>query len=267
MKTKNYQQKRTWWILLPIWLAFTITICEPAYCRPMLKEGKTWNYQLEEYYYDEAHPEQGSQLRKIFYSEKLEGDTLIGGTTYFKMYRTTEENRKLTDLFWREEEGRVYAYSSLAGTETLRYDFNLTVGEEVVIGGDIPVILNDIETIQVNGNGFVYFCVGLWGSTSERNIWVEGVGTPYGLSHCYGYEISNGQQITMLSCYEDGRCIFSCEDFDKLSAVTASVKSMKYIHNESVYDLQGRRLSNSKWSNSQMLKGLYIQNGRKVVVK
>ena len=31
------------------------------------------------------------------------------------------------------------------------------------------------------------------------------------------------------------------------------------------FDLQGRRLSNSKCSNSQMRKGVYIQDGRKVV--
>jgi len=35
----------------------------------------------------------------------------------------------------------------------------------------------------------------------------------------------------------------------------------------SVYDLQGRRLSNGKWSNGQMQKGLYIVNGKKHFVK
>ena len=32
-----------------------------------------------------------------------------------------------------------------------------------------------------------------------------------------------------------------------------------------IYDLQGRRLSNSKWSNGQMRKGVYIKDGRKVI--
>ena len=34
-----------------------------------------------------------------------------------------------------------------------------------------------------------------------------------------------------------------------------------------IYDLSGRRLSNSKWSNGQMRKGVYIQNGKKVVIR
>ena len=37
-------------------------------------------------------------------------------------------------------------------------------------------------------------------------------------------------------------------------------KMMKYIHNESVYDLQGRRVGDAR-------KGVYIQNGRKVIIR
>ena len=33
------------------------------------------------------------------------------------------------------------------------------------------------------------------------------------------------------------------------------------------YDLQGRKLSNSKWSNGQIRKGIYIKDGKKFVVK
>ena len=35
----------------------------------------------------------------------------------------------------------------------------------------------------------------------------------------------------------------------------------------SIYDLSGRKWSNSKLSNGQMPKGVYIENGRKVVVR
>ncbi|MBR5657157.1 MAG: hypothetical protein IKW98_10855 [Prevotella sp.] len=35
----------------------------------------------------------------------------------------------------------------------------------------------------------------------------------------------------------------------------------------STYDLQGRKLSNSKWSNGQIRKGIYVKDGRKFVVK
>lgn len=36
---------------------------------------------------------------------------------------------------------------------------------------------------------------------------------------------------------------------------------------DNCYDLQGRQLSNSKWSNGQINKGLYIVNGKKIVLK
>lgn len=36
---------------------------------------------------------------------------------------------------------------------------------------------------------------------------------------------------------------------------------------ESIYDLQGRKIVNGKWSNGQMPKGIYIVNGRKHIIK
>jgi hypothetical protein len=42
-------------------------------------------------------------------------------------------------------------------------------------------------------------------------------------------------------------------------------KRMKAVSSDNIYDLQGRGLSNTKRSNSQMRKGVYIQNGRKVI--
>ena len=40
-----------------------------------------------------------------------------------------------------------------------------------------------------------------------------------------------------------------------------------YINSFPTYDLQGRQLPDSEWSNSRMSKGIYIRDGRKVVVK
>ena len=39
------------------------------------------------------------------------------------------------------------------------------------------------------------------------------------------------------------------------------------ILNNKVFDLQGRQIENSKLSNTQLRQGLYIKNGRKVLVK
>ena len=50
---------------------------------------------------------------------------------------------------------------------------------------------------------------------------------------------------------------------------TVGIKAMDngQLTMEDVYDLSGRQLSNSKLSNRQIHKGVYIINGRKVVIK
>ena len=46
-----------------------------------------------------------------------------------------------------------------------------------------------------------------------------------------------------------------------------SIDNGEWIMDNSVYDLQGRKLANSKLSNGQMQKGVYVVNGKKVIVK
>ena len=48
---------------------------------------------------------------------------------------------------------------------------------------------------------------------------------------------------------------------------TTAISSSYHSSNSPVYDLQGRQLSNSKWLNSQMKKGVYIIDGKKAVQK
>ena len=43
--------------------------------------------------------------------------------------------------------------------------------------------------------------------------------------------------------------------------------SLQTTDNPDVYDLSGRKIENSKWSNRQLPKGIYIVNGKKVVIK
>ena len=54
---------------------------------------------------------------------------------------------------------------------------------------------------------------------------------------------------------------------DEASGISATLNEKGEMSNDKVYDLQGRQLSNSKWSNSQIKKGLYISNGKKIIIK
>jgi len=47
--------------------------------------------------------------------------------------------------------------------------------------------------------------------------------------------------------------------------ISATLNDKGEMINEKCYDLQGRQLSNSKWSNNQIKKGIYIINGKKII--
>ena len=60
------------------------------------------------------------------------------------------------------------------------------------------------------------------------------------------------------------------KDFAKIKENTPdgiATPMLIQVKDSSTYDLQGRKLSNSKWSNGQIRKGIYIKDGRKFVVK
>ena len=66
--------------------------------------------------------------------------------------------------------------------------------------------------------------------------------------------------------YESGD--FAAAVADLASVDLTTVRSITTTQQPSpTYDLQGRKLSNSKWSNGQIRKGIYIKDGRKFVVK
>ena len=81
-----------------------------------------------------------------------------------------------------------------------------------------------------------------------------------------GDSIVDGRTYTLLSCYEDGSCIFTAEDFNAPSwhdgtdgvIVTNTVTESKSAN---VYGLQGHRLD------STPRRGLIIKNGNKYLVK
>ena len=98
-------------------LLLTLSVCVAATQaaapkRPMLEQGKTWEYVY--HHYDEGitpDPDGTYNGETVFLSWYwLEGDTIIDGRQYMKMYRDDEvRNKKSYYAAYREdEEGRVY---------------------------------------------------------------------------------------------------------------------------------------------------------------
>ena len=60
---------------------------------------------------------------------------------------------------------------------------------------------------------------------------------------------------------------YQTEAATEIEGVRADDSSLFTLHSSLLYDLQGHKLSDGKWSNSQIKKGIYIKNGKKYLVK
>ena len=189
---------------------------------PFLKEGKTWNYQ--EYYHNLWDDEQWT--KDVSYV--INGTTEIDGKTYYKMYRISEEGSKYYCAL-REEDRKVWLYTSDDGDQLL-YDFGMSVGDSYTPSDEsIRYQLTAIKPMRFQYyqllNVLHYDVSEQYDPTEpyeyigpEANV--EGVGCEKGwnIMELYAIVPPNGilHGENFLSCYEDGKCIFTADDFNGL---------------------------------------------------
>ena len=151
-------------MLAVVWGAQIPAVAQEYEYVPLVREGVKW-----EYFYIDENKSVGQEPGLGLFTLEFRGDTLIGGTTYKKMYINYDGKEYLAD-FMREENKRVYfvknqdcefedmlarspkpTYSEWSGdNEALVFDFNdmanifttswpgLTITEELVtIGGKL----------------------------------------------------------------------------------------------------------------------------------
>ena len=231
--------------------------------RPLVVEGKEWRYTKES---------DGQQDGKGYVSLVIRGDTVINGTAYKKLL--FEDDGETT--YWaavRENDRKIDFISYGTDAVVHYFDFNLHYGDLIKHNGSTYKLLDE-QYVDVSGEQFRV--MELWhemsgGKYVSSDIWIEGIGNLTGLLDVTGnwfpfvFPMGSGMgQFT--SCYESGRCIFSVEEFMKQRV--ASIKGITTRGSDGhTFDLQGRKLSNSKWSNGQIRKGIYVKDGQKFVVK
>ena len=190
---------------------------------PFLKEGKRWNCQ--EYY---SNGWIGEKWTKDV-SYVINGTTEIDGKIYYKMYRVSEEGSEYNCAL-REEDKKVWKYSSDDG-EKLLYDFNMSVGDSYMpneFGYNYQ--LTDIKTMRFQYDQLLnvlyydiseHYDVSAPANHIASAPVVEGVGCEIGwnITNLYEPQPTNGiiHRENFLSCYEDGKCIFTVDDFNKLT--------------------------------------------------
>ena len=236
-------------------------------------DGKRWNY--IHYYKDEDGEHRDP------YSYVVTGDSVFRRTTFKKLVYQDEKSERFVCLLY--ETGRtVYKTANnplSAFFQFERDDFGrIFTWEAVNSPGNTNWMVYGVDTIEVKGRPFRRFtCLQKYSGEGEEltsiaydgegvwhDIWVEGVG-----SASSGIEDQNplheppvrtsDDYTYFVSCYENGECIFTADDFTVQTSIIPVMTSVG--RKGDLFDLQGRRLS------GKPSRGVYIENGKKRVAK
>ena len=240
--------------------------------RKFLSEGKCW-YQHAVYHYGKAS-EYIDIEKDIYYSYLLIGDTLIDDKECKKMYLCSEDTTYHCAMY---EVDRKVMYIPKGEQEAkVLYDFQENPQTLWEFGMEWPkLLLMTTDTVSVGDNHFrrMLFSNEEFYEEFPEDIvsnWVEGVGCAGDIFKDVLYTIklaiiSNEWEYTFTdldSCYENGKRIFTCEDFFK-EPITSSISksSAKGKGDKVVYDLQGRPVV------TPQKNGLYIKNKKKFIYR
>lgn len=255
-------------IILYVCMVFMLCTASQAqtppvdYC-PMAEEGKTWEIQV-------------GGIKENVYDYQIIGDTLINGEVWKKVYNYKGWPDGMEKTYYaaiRDAGKKVYAIAIGSNRPRLCYDFGLQVGDIISCGVESNVFgclldtddepdtmlgfqfnaylkVENIDVVTVYGQDRRRFTLTLLDSyqepmlTANKVVWYEGVGSavcPF---------------LPWLPQQEEG-IIQSCHT--ELTAINILRFSKNCDNN--FFNLLGQLLTNS------CIKGLYIQNGKKVVVK
>ena len=250
---------------------------------PFVEEGKVWYCGYNHpgvTFHATAEDPSAKGIDCIF---TMQGDTVINGKTYKKVYCQFKEYYGDENQHYycavREENYRVYIVEEDATEEQQIYDFS-DWGETIIFTH------NDIKYGRNGGIRRERFLPGQVEFTIARfrgeelnfsygpGTWVVAVGAPYSSNpfskdnldlYYRDVEPKFGKYIDVRTCMKDGEYIYMDDWRTSHGSPITSIDDISPVDNSPIdsplYDLQGRRL------NAQPSKGVFIQSGKKVVVK
>ncbi len=241
---------------------------------PLVEEGRTWNIlslhpteeplpgkEGENFYRDlQGHPCIGYP-----YEYTLNGDTVMNGQTYKKLTKTDSS----TFCFGLRQEGdRVYCCDNVDSPEYLVFDFGLNSGDIFTdqVNSLNKMRVERIDTIAVNGVERRVFIMWSFSDNPEIvdgmvDVWIEGIGCSKGPFSPFWWTATSSSYL-LIDCYQGGQQLITSENF--ITAISANIHSLSRISVEGpphIFDLQGRCI------NGKPSKGVYIEGGRKVLIK
>ena len=183
--------KRT--LLLITCMLVSLTMLAHEY---FLEEGKVWTYHYH-----------GFNGREFNVDRIIDGDTIIGGLTYKKIYDKIGGQYQYA---LREEGKKIYIVYPHYETASLLYDFSKNAGD-VINELAHPLIVASVDTIDIDGVKFRRMRVQDADQPVEEwnddlihmyNFWIEGVGSESLLESSIREE---GNAYNLLSCQINGR--------------------------------------------------------------
>lgn len=264
------------WLMAVCCLSAQAQISDEGYY-PFAQNDKTWRMQV-------------GGIKENSYYNRIDGDTLIGGETWMKVYNYIAF-RELNYSYFaavRDVGKKVYAIAKGSNRPRLLYDFGLKVGSRVrcgVEGNDFFCLLEKdeqpdtlfgfkfvaylkverIDTIETYGLQRRRFKLTLLdpyedSTLAENIVWVEGVGSYLSPFMPWAPVLPRDGLLLLKGCAIGKNYISSGEDFYKENN-TNGIDNSAYSRNESdiIYNLSGHRMT------KEPQKGVYIQNGRKYV--
>ena len=235
-----------------------------------LEEEKVWTVKIEslgpnstyvsykEYKLMDNVSIDGISCRQLFTRDKQEGEDEwsewqpgeFGGTTYIsedsdgKVYYDDTNMKNFLLMDFSMQEGDVYRFDD-------DYDvlpFVVTAVSDTILDNSFDRKPRKCIHLSQIANGKILT------EDYHRDIWIEGVGSvKHGLMGMRG-KMMSGSHLLM-KCTQQGNVIYQN---DNVSSVQGIKKQL--IDDTSIYNLNGQRIAQPK-------KGIYIQDGKKLVIK
>jgi hypothetical protein len=154
---------------------------------PLIEEGKVWTYHYHSF-----------NGREFNVDRIIDGDTIIGGLTYKKIYDKVGGQYQYA---LREKGKKIYIVYPHHETTSLLYDFSKNAGD-VINELAYPLIVASVDTIDIDGVKFRRMRVQDANIPVEDNFWIEGVGSESLLETSIR---EPGNAYILLSCQINGR--------------------------------------------------------------
>lgn len=212
--------------------------------QPLLTDGKMWNWVSANYF----------SMQKRNFTVAVVGDTIVDNLNCRRLCLFYEGDPEKYYYPAYEENGKLFFYLNVGGAASLLLDFSLHLGEKAAIGENYYVLKED--TVEVKG----YLRRRLALGREDEGIggyWVEGVGSDRDVWATL-IDKHIGDYHYMVSCYENGTCIFEADDFN---ASPTNILNIPLRSTDNVYYDLGGNVIFPPIERS----GIYIKDGRKFI--